>query len=164
MKKVINILKQLDLILITLLLFSILVVICMQVLSRILPGNAISWTIELGEILLVYMVWLGIAAIARANGHTRIDLLYQKLSARAQCVLHIIGSLCTVAYLGILAWFTIGAMQQYIRLNASTTLLRINMLWVRLPILLGSIHMAIVVIVKEILRCRELLSGHKKEV
>lgn len=156
MKKFLDLLKKVDTIIITILVFALFLIIGLQILSRLLPGNAISWTIELGEILMVYMVWLGIASVACEDGHTKVDLLYRKFPPKAQHIAHTVGSALTVLYLLLLAWFVVGAINQYLTLNQGTVLLNINMAWVRLPLLVGSLLMAVTVILKEIEFYREM--------
>ena len=72
MNTILKAIKKIGEVMITLILIAIFLDICLQVLSRLLPGNSISWTIELGEILMVYLVWLGICVVSVANGHITI--------------------------------------------------------------------------------------------
>ena len=150
MNTILKVIKKIGEVMITLILIAILLDICLQVLSRLLPGNSISWTIELGEILMVYLVWLGICVVSVGNGHIAIDLLYNKFPPKMKRTLHTVNAVVTIAYLVVLSWFTYSVLQQYIMFSKKTVLLSISMYWVRFPLFVGCILMAFVTVVKEI--------------
>ena len=75
---VLRILDCVDLSIAPMIMVIIFVVVLLQILSRILPGNALPWTVEVGEILLGFMVWFGISVAARNNNHIAFDLMVRR--------------------------------------------------------------------------------------
>ena len=58
--------------------------VLLQILSRVLPGNALPWTNEVGELGLGALIWFGISVAVRDNNHVRFDLVIKKLPASPQ--------------------------------------------------------------------------------
>lgn len=134
---VLRFLDAIDTTVTTLIIVFLFLDVCLQVLTRIIPGNAISWTNEMGEILLGALIWFGVSAATRVNGHIGFDLFVARLSPRNKRIMGAINTALFIVYLAILGYLTWGLMQRYIRFNQATPILRINYFWVRLPILIG---------------------------
>lgn len=133
-----------------LILLIILIDVCLQVISRTLPGNAIPWTVELGEILLGALVWLGISRGVAQDSHISFDLLTRRFPLRWKRILDIWNASLFILYLVLLGIFTIQLLSFYQKLSAKSTILRIGMFWVRLPILIGCVATSIRLVFKEI--------------
>ena len=129
-------------------LFIIFADVFMQVLSRIIPGNAISWTVEVGEILLGALIWFGISTGVKMNSHVGFDLIVGGVNARWKKYLGIWNILVFIVYLVLLGTFTVELLRYYQKLDSKSTILRISMFWVRLPILLGCVMTSIRLVVK----------------
>ena len=98
-----NIIKRLDVSIAALLLGSAFINVLLQILTRITPGNAIPWTVEMGEILLAAIIWMGLGLGVLTNTHVRFDLILTKLPRRQKKILYIIGNIVFAVFLLILA-------------------------------------------------------------
>ena len=139
MNRVICFLKNIDGFVGYSLLFIILVVVFLQILSRVLPGNAISWTLEVSEMLLGALIWMNISVGVISNAHVSFDLIVRRLPHKAQKVMALVNNGIFIVYLLLLGGFTVQVLDYYLVLGAKSTILQISMFWVRMPILLGCI-------------------------
>ncbi len=141
--------------------------VLLQILSRVLPGNALPWTIEVGEMLLGFMIWFGISVAARNNNHIGFDLLVRNFPEAAKRVLGLIGINLFIFYLGWLGLATIELLQHYQKFESRTTILQMHMFWVRLPILIGCVSTIIRLAIKDYLvltnREQAFASGELRE-
>jgi TRAP-type C4-dicarboxylate transport system permease small subunit len=148
---VLRILDGIDLALAPIILVIVFVVVLLQIVSRVLPGNALSWTIEVGETLLGFIIWFGISVAARNNNHVSFDLLVRKFPQAPKKALGLIGINLFILYLGWLALATIELLQHYVKFDSRTTILQVSMFWVRLPILIGCITTIVRLVIKNYL-------------
>ncbi len=89
-----------------------MVFVVVDVLLRYFFGSPIGWVIEVCEYFLLFTPFLGMAWLVRQlEGHIRIDLLVQALSARLQSLFNLGGSMLIALtlvfgtyYTGISAW------------------------------------------------------------
>lgn len=159
MNKVAKYLKRLDVIVAAIILLAILVDVILQVLSRILPGNAIPWTVEVGEMLLGAIIWLGISAGIYKRAHVRFDLVLNRFSSKGKFAFQLIGDVLFLVYTVLLANFTRTLLHHYTILDSKSTILGISMYWVRMPIFVGCIVSGIRIIIKQynLIRNRHVL-------
>ena len=122
-----------------LLLFVILVVVFLQIMSRVLPGNTISWTLEVSEMLLGALIWLNISVGIISGAHVSFDLVVRRLPHKAQKFVVLLNNAIFIVYLVLLAAFTVQVLDYYLVLGAKSTILQISMFWVRMPILVGCV-------------------------
>jgi TRAP-type C4-dicarboxylate transport system permease small subunit len=148
-KKVLPFLRNLDGTVGYLLLFAILVVVFLQILSRVLPGNTISWTLEVSEMLLGALIWLNISVGIVSGAHVSFDLLVRRLPHRLQKTVVLVNNAIFIAYLVLLAAFTVQVLDYYLVLGARSTILQISMFWVRMPILIGCLVTIVRLCIKE---------------
>lgn len=132
-----------------LLLFVILVVVFLQIMSRVLPGNTISWTLEVSEMLLGALIWLNISVGIVSGAHVSFDLIVRRLPHKAQKFVVLLNNAIFIAYLVLLAAFTIQVLDYYLVLGAKSTILQISMFWVRMPILIGCVLTIVRLCIKE---------------
>ena len=111
--------------------------VMLQVISRILPGNAISWTLEVGEILLAALIWMGVGPGIANNSHVRFDLILMKLKRSWRKPVYIIGNMIFTLFLIVMAVLIVQLLIFYSQSNTRTTLLEVNKMYVRLPMLIG---------------------------
>ena len=141
--------KNLDVTVGYLLLFAILVVVFLQIMSRVLPGNSISWTLEVSEMLLGALIWMNISVGVISGAHVAFDLVVRRLPRKAQKFVVMLNNAIFIVYLVLLAAFTIQVLDYYLVLGARSTILQISMFWVRLPILIGCAMAIIRLCIKE---------------
>ena len=132
-----SILKRLDVGIAGILLFAAFINVLLQVLTRITPGNAIPWTVEMGEILLVAIIWMGLGLGVLNNTHVRFDLVLTKLPRRQKKIFYIIGNVVFAVFLLVLAYHAIDLLAFHIRVNNRTPSLRWNRAIIRAPVLIG---------------------------
>jgi TRAP-type C4-dicarboxylate transport system permease small subunit len=144
-----RILDGVDLAVAPIVLAIVFVVVLLQILSRVLPGNALPWTLEVGEALLGFIIWFGISVAARNNNHVSFDLLVRRFPPRAKRIIGLIGINLFILYLAWLGMATIELLLHYQRFESRTTILQVNMLWVRLPILIGCLATIIRLAIKD---------------
>ncbi|HUL01509.1 MAG TPA: TRAP transporter small permease [Nitrospirota bacterium] len=148
-KKSIDMIKNIDEYVGILIMVVILIDVFLQILSRIIPGNAISWTLELGEILLGALIWMTISVGVARNTHVSFDLVIKRLPIKATKVCVIIANFIFIIYLVFLGVFTVQILRYYLVLHQTTTMLDISKFWVRMPILIGCIMTALRLCIKQ---------------
>ncbi len=146
---VFRILDSIDLAVAPILLTVALVVVLLQILSRILPGNALPWTLEVGEALLGFIIWFGISVAARNNNHVGFDLLVRRFPPGVKRIIGLIGINLFILYLAWLAMATVELLAHYQRFESRTTILQVNMFWVRLPILIGCLATTVRLVIRD---------------
>ena len=137
MEKNPNVLKQLDVGIAATFMLGAFINVMLQIISRITPGNAISWTVEMGEILLAAIIWMGIGIGVVNNTHVRFDLILTKLPHKPKKIFYVIGNITFAIFLIILAYYTINLLFFYVRSNTRTPSLRWNKAIIRAPVLIG---------------------------
>jgi TRAP-type C4-dicarboxylate transport system permease small subunit len=148
---VFRILDGIDMAVAPIILVIVFVDVLLQILSRVLPGNALPWTVEVGETLLGFIIWFGISVAARNNNHIGFDLVVRHFPPNPKKIIGLIGINLFILYLGWLGLATIELLQHHQRFESRTTILQVHMFWVRLPILLGCITTTIRLVIKDYL-------------
>jgi TRAP-type C4-dicarboxylate transport system permease small subunit len=130
---------RIDEIVAALILVCIFVDVTLQVVSRLTPGNAIFWTVEVGEMLLAALIWMSIGPATLSNSHVRFDLILLKMSSKSRKYLYIFGNIIFAFFLVLIAFYLSQLMNFYRNNNTVTTGLQWNKFYVRIPMLLGCI-------------------------
>ena len=149
MKRALYYLKNIDGIIGYSLLFIIMVVVFLQIMTRILPGNPIAWTLEVSEMLLGALNWMNISVGIVNNAHVSFDLIVRRLPHKVQKAMVLINNSIFIVYLLLLGGFTVQVLDYYLVLGAKSTILQISMFWVRMPILIGCIMTIIRLCIKQ---------------
>ena len=136
---VLRFIDGLDVFITTIIIGAITLDVVLQIWTRLMPGNAIAWTNELGELLLGALIWFGLAAAVRNDCHIGFDLMVGRLSPRGKKIMGLINNTRFIIYLVVMAYLTWGLMQRYLRFNSATPILRINYFWARLPMVIGCV-------------------------
>ncbi len=143
-----KVLKNIEVYIGALLLAVAFIDVMLQVLSRILPGNAISWTVELGEILLGAIIWIGIGAGVVIDDHVNLDFVVKRFPERVKKYLGVLNNIFFIIYLLLLGGLTYDLMLTYVRFDSKTTMLRLGLYWVRFPIVVGCVLAIIRLLIK----------------
>lgn len=72
--------------------------------SRLIFGVPINWALEMSQFILSAYYLLGGAYTLQMNGHVRMDLFYDRLSARKRAVTDAVTILFVIFYLVVLFW------------------------------------------------------------
>lgn len=150
MKKIGKAISRIDYFLIAILVTAIFVDVMLQVLGRLTPGSSFSWTVEMGQILLGALIWLGISVGVREGTHVSFDMLVERLPKKVQDVIRIVDDVCFIVYLVCLCYFSYTMISTYFRLGKMSSLLHVNIGYLRLPMLIGSAFGALVLVIKVI--------------
>jgi len=129
--------KNLDSIIASLLVIMIFLDILLQVISRLTPGNAISWTLEVGQMLLAAVIWMGIGPGVSDDAHVRFDLILNKTPPKTRQYMIAIGDIIFACFMITLAVFTVQLLRFYAGNNSRTTVLGWSKAIIRLPMLIG---------------------------
>ncbi|MCL2381019.1 MAG: TRAP transporter small permease [Treponema sp.] len=139
MVKVLNFLKRLDVYIVTLLMFALFVNVVLQIFSRVMPFRVVPWTVEMGEHLLVAVIWMGLGLAVLNNSHVRFDMLLAKMPYKVKKIFYITGNIVFAIFLGILAYHTVSLLEFHLRVDNRTPMLRWNRAYIRAPVLIGCI-------------------------
>lgn len=82
--------------------FAMAAVLLYATLSRVIAHAPVNWAIEMSQFLLSAYYLLGGAYTMQLDGHVRMDLLYERLSARRRAVTDAITILFVIFYLIVL--------------------------------------------------------------
>ncbi|MDR1179254.1 MAG: TRAP transporter small permease [Spirochaetales bacterium] len=113
--------------------------VMLQVISRLTPGNAIFWTVEMGEILLAALIWMSVGPAVLRNSHVRFDLILIKTPPKIRKYLYVFGNIIFAVFLILISVILVQLMDFYKNHNTVTASLQWNKFYVRIPMLVGSI-------------------------
>jgi C4-dicarboxylate transporter, DctQ subunit len=83
----------------------ITVAICVEILTRWLFGITNIWLVELSEIMLLYIAFLGAAWVLGKDAHVSLDVFLNRLRAKSQRRLHVALSILGATACFVLVWF-----------------------------------------------------------
>jgi TRAP-type C4-dicarboxylate transport system permease small subunit len=86
------------------LIIAVMAVTIYNVLGRWLFSSGFRGTVELTQLAMIGIVYLGLAYAQQRDNHISVDLLYNRLNARARIVLDGFVTTLSVIVLGLLAW------------------------------------------------------------
>jgi len=137
------------------LLLGLMVLTVANIVGRWLFDAPVAGTVELTEIGMVGIVFLGLAYAQVREDHIRVDLLYERLGPRGRKVLGLFAALVSFATVAVLTW----RLWSYAgRLSASgrtTSALRIPLSWVAWVAVAGAAIYAMGVVVTAHRRARD---------
>jgi TRAP-type C4-dicarboxylate transport system permease small subunit len=86
------------------LIIAVMVMTVYNVLGRWLFDSPLRGTVELTQLAMIGIVYLGMAYAQHRNNHISVDLLYNRLGSRVRLVLDGFATTLSVVVLGVLAW------------------------------------------------------------
>ena len=86
------------------LLYPLAAILLASTASRIFLGLPINWALEMSQFILSAYYLLGGAYTLQLGQHVRMDLIYDRLSARKRAVTDAITILFVIFYIGVLLW------------------------------------------------------------
>jgi C4-dicarboxylate transporter, DctQ subunit len=75
------------------LVIGMMAVVCLEVIMRYIVHRPQIWVVETSEYMLVILTFLAATWILRAEGHVKVDFVYNRLSYRTQALLGVISSI-----------------------------------------------------------------------
>ena len=94
-------------------------------------------TYEIVELMLAAVAFLAIPEAFLRDQHIAIELIDQVVPPRAVDALRVFGTLCVLAFLGLLTWNMVQPALDYVEFGEVTMDLRIPLIWKAVPILAG---------------------------
>lgn len=83
-----------------------------DVTVRQITGASIPGVVEYSEVLMVGLIFLGLAYAQRCGAHIGVDLVVQRLPARVGHVVASVGLMIAIAVVALMAWETLGVALQ----------------------------------------------------
>lgn len=121
----------------SLVLFLLLVLMGVNVFARYVLNTGIGWSEEISRYLLIWLVYLGIAAGIRNHSHVRIDLIDRLLGPRAHAVLAIVNAILLLGFLVALVWIYIDLIGRFARLRSPAS--QLSMAYAYGAVLVGAL-------------------------
>lgn len=148
-------LEKIENLILSVLLFTVLILIIAQVYFRFFTESSLTWSEELSRFLAVWLVFLGSTVALRRHLHIQIDNLYDKLSHKIGMIFHSIRSIIMLAFLAIIFMGSI-AMLEIVSIQYSPGLgVQMKLVYIIMPISMG---LMIIILVGQF-----LLKWKKKE-
>jgi TRAP-type C4-dicarboxylate transport system permease small subunit len=120
---------------------GLLATLFLQVFTRYVLNDPLSWTEEVARYLYVYIVFLGASAAISDRTHVGIDYFAKALPVRAQWAVSVAVNLLILAALGLLTyWGWRAAMRQW---NLPLVVLDIPYTWVYVVIPITAVLMSL---------------------
>jgi TRAP-type C4-dicarboxylate transport system permease small subunit len=133
-----------------LLLYVLMVlVVGLQILTRwflgSFIGSSLPWTVNLSQMLLVYITFMGAAVASSRREHISLDLLVSRLSDRWIRALAVVRTLLILAFVGVLVS---GAYPLYLQnrgsvIGALPTHPPFTQAWLYVPVVVGGLLIAV---------------------
>ena len=123
------------------------VVLFAQVTARYVFGSGISWSEELARYIMVWVVYIGAAVVYKDNSHISVTVLEEVLGARACKFLKILQKLISIAFMGLVGWWSIGMMEFAALQTSPNMLIPMNYIYLVFPVssVLIVLHLAILI-------------------
>jgi len=83
----------------------IMLLITADVVLRFFFNSPIDWTLDISEILLLYIPFLTAAWVLKNDGHIRVDILYNMFSPRFRGVLNLLNSFLGMIVFLLITWY-----------------------------------------------------------
>src|SRR5437870_13216588 len=84
---------------------AIIAILSAQIFFRYVLNSSIVWSEEVATWCLVWLVFIGAAAIMRRWDHVQIPILIQKLPLRSRPAVIIFAKLATCVAVALIAWY-----------------------------------------------------------
>ena len=79
--------------------------VCAEVVMRYFLNRPLIWVVEVSEISLLYITFLGTAWVLKREGHVKMEIVLNRLRPRTQALLGIMSSIIRIGICCILVWY-----------------------------------------------------------
>lgn len=125
---------------------AIVALTTLQVVARYLFNRPLIWSEEISKLLLVWLVFLGAAAVTLDGKHLDVDVLFRAAPPLLRRTLRLVNLAASLFFLGTMGWYSIEVIE--IESWASLGALDISAAWVRLPAAIGAALMIAFLLVR----------------
>ena len=87
------------------LLIFVMLVVCAEIVLRYFFHSPTLWVLEISEVLLLYITFLGTAWLLKREGHVKMELLLSRLNPRNRGLLNSITSVIAAISCLVVAWY-----------------------------------------------------------
>ena len=98
MKKALDVLEKIVESIMVMLVFAFTALILVQVVSRYVFNNTVTWSEQAGRYLFIWLVFLGLPILYRHGEHVGFTMLVEKLPRKTQDVIAIVIDLMVLAF------------------------------------------------------------------
>jgi len=98
MKKALDVLEKIVEFIMVLLIFAFTALIFVQVVSRYVFNNTVTWSEQAGRYLFIWLVFLGLPILYRHGEHVGFTMIVEKLPRKAQNVIAILIDLMVLVF------------------------------------------------------------------
>lgn len=139
-------------------LVAMMLVTIVDVTMRLVLNRLVLGSVELVELMLVTAVFLALPETFVRDEHITVDLIDQALPAGKLRGLRTVAAVVTAAFLAVMAWRMIPPALDTLTIGDLTSDLQISLFWYWLPIVIGGVVAAIIVVA---LALRRLAAGEE---
>ena len=112
-----------------LLLASMITVVMIQVIARYIFVVATPWTEEGARILMIWICFIGSAAVMIRGEHLMVDVLYHRFNNTVRRYLRVVFALVTIVFAGILLYYAIELLNNPMIRRGTTTVIQLPLFW-----------------------------------
>ncbi len=142
---------------------GIAIVLMLRVIMRFTPVTfAMTWSDEIVEWMMAYMIFLTSALIMRDGEHFQVDLLQERF--KGTLFIRILNFLITLVNLGFFIVFTYYAVKLFTSAHQTTPILRFPVQVAYTSIVLGSVLISIYCLRDVVVKFMELIKGSPEPV
>ena len=117
------------------LVIAIAAILNLQVLCRYVLDSPLIWPEEIARLCLIWLTYLGCAAVAARGGHIAVDMLVKRLAPPAQRLAVAATDLVLTVIFAALAWLGWRLMRSLAGMETAAT--ELPMAWLAAPLVVG---------------------------
>lgn len=136
----------------SLLLAAITIILILQICTRYLLGDPLSWTEEVSRHLFVWLVFFGASGAIRDRSHIAVDVVNAQMSARIRLIVMLGGNVLVLFFLVNVLYWGARAVGRMWDLSTATLEIPFGLVYTVFPIT------AILMIVRTLIQMREDIS------
>jgi TRAP-type transport system small permease protein len=132
-----------------------------DIVGRSVFGSPMRGTVELTELAVVVLVYLGLGHVEHRDAHISVDLLFVRLGTRGQLVMRVVASSISLAVVALLTWRLYLFAGQLQAGGYTTGVLRVPLHPVAIVGVVGAAGFFLAILTNLVLVLRELLAGSR---
>lgn len=79
--------------------------VCGGVVMRYFLHRPLFWVLDISEVILLYITFLGTAWVLKQEGHVKVEIVISRLKPRVQAIFGILSSIIGIVISGVLVWY-----------------------------------------------------------
>jgi TRAP-type C4-dicarboxylate transport system permease small subunit len=115
-------------------LFSLAIIISIQVFCRYILENSLTWSEEITKYMMVWMVFIAVGYVLGKRGHSNIDLVTSKLSPKLRLIVDKCNSVLLICFSCIIIRYGINFVSFGARQKSSALTIPMDYIYVSIPI------------------------------